>query len=658
MLARTPAQVVAAEAAYQGGDETRFNDMLGIASVIANRAIMTGASPQDIVGLTSQFNAYNKPMPAGAQHYVDMAQQAIDDVEQNGPVNDASYFATPAALGNLPGGLTQVDQVDQGHVYFSDPLNRPIKTKIGVLAMDPAALDTRISTMASAYADDTQAAADSFDASRFGDEAAAADFDAGRFGDPAANTADFDASRFGDAPAAGFDAGRFGASDLGMQSVTNPMGAVASAEMGASPDLGAMAAAAAMSPDSVADRMGVTDANSQKTDRLPGMATSVDPSRFGDVTASDFDASRMGAMDPAAAMNASIANTVASNPAMGVDVSATGSIGGAMPGASAVVDATQSAPTDAQATSSVSPGLNTPEGMKAQYSAYGAGQIDPAEAAAQAFNNEVLSTKVARPTVIDAENAVPGITDDVAPAIATEEVTGPVSAITASFAANPTVTAAAANKSLMSSLPSAGKVWSGEATTGIATDGSTVSRLADGSVARYNPKFDQTEYTGPTGTFSKLEPGNTITAAKPAPESATPDASKSLSSPSLSSAPSSFADSLFSGGTLGALAGALGGSVIGGPVGGALGAAAGRKLGGRFLGDGVQDQSPMKSLFSIFAPAVSVDANGFPSAPSTGLFGGLFGGGAGGGLNDYGKQVAGDSKQFGDAVDSGTGGLW
>lgn len=682
MLARTPAQVIAAEAAYNGSDETRFADMLGIASVVANRALMTGVTPAQVVGVRSQFNAYGKAMPPGAQRYVDMAQAAIDDVEQNGPVNTATYYATPAAVGNLPGGLEQVDQTEQGHIYYSDPLSRPIKTTLGTMAVDPNALDQQISTMAAAYAatpedKPTQVADAGFDMSRFGDVATpdTANFDTGRFGTaPAA----MDMSRMAMTPSAGLDMAQ--ANTLsGNPAMGAPMSAAGALGIGgALPDAGAVAGA--MDASSFADRFGepgmgtpdsVSSMNdpSAKMDRLPGMNTpaSFDTSRYNDPT---FDASRM-AQDPNASLSAAIADAVANNPALGANVTATGDVGVGAPGqdmASAVANVTQSAPAASQSATATTPGLNTPEGMKAQYAAYGAGQITPDEAAAAALGAEINSTKYDRPTAVDAANAVPGITDDVTAPVSTtisndDVTTAPVTVTApAVVQARPTV---AATKTIAAApqMATAGQVWSGEAQTGVATDGSTVSRMSDGTIGRYNPTYDHTEYTNSDGSYGGIEQGNTLGTSPAAKALEASSASKSLTgaaAPSLSSAASTMGNSIFSGGTLGSMLGAVAGAALGGPIGGTLGATAGRQLGGKYLGDGIPDESPLKSLFSIFSPAVTVDAKGFPSKPSPpgGLFGGMFGNTGQGGLNSYGNQVASQSGQFDHAVDSGTGGLW
>lgn len=122
-------QVIAGEA-VSGSDQERFNDMVAIASVIANRAAMLGITPQEVIANTNEFNAYNRPMPAGTPDLVDMANEAMRYVELNGPVNNATFYATPAAVDNLPSGLSY-ETATTGHQYFSDPQNRAIGSALG-----------------------------------------------------------------------------------------------------------------------------------------------------------------------------------------------------------------------------------------------------------------------------------------------------------------------------------------------------------------------------------------------------------------------------------------------------------------------------------------------------------------------------------------------
>lgn len=137
-IAKSPAEVLAGEA-VSGTSQQRWNDMLNIASVMVNRAAMLGVSLDDVVSVQSQFNAYNKAMPAGTQSLVDMAQAALDQVQEQGPVNNASFYATPEAANNLPGGLVEETSTD-GHQFYSDPAMRAIQTAVGTIRPDPNAL--------------------------------------------------------------------------------------------------------------------------------------------------------------------------------------------------------------------------------------------------------------------------------------------------------------------------------------------------------------------------------------------------------------------------------------------------------------------------------------------------------------------------------------
>src|SRR5690606_36416507 len=51
-------------------------------------------------------------------------------VEIEGPVHNATFYATPSATKNLPKGLDEVTRTS-GHVYYTDPQNRPIATAKG-----------------------------------------------------------------------------------------------------------------------------------------------------------------------------------------------------------------------------------------------------------------------------------------------------------------------------------------------------------------------------------------------------------------------------------------------------------------------------------------------------------------------------------------------
>lgn len=238
MRAQSVTDVILGEA-VSGSPEKRYEDMKAIASVMVNRARSLGVPLETVVQNQREFNAYNKPLPSGVGAYRNLAQQAIDDVLANGPVHNATFYATPAAKSNLPKGLVEETRT-AGHVYFSDPKNRAIGTAVGYRQPDPVAaaqyagINERNIPVPSAnprglLADafpatpspvqrggllDAPVQTASFDMGRFGDPAPAqaASFDMGRFGDPAPQAAAFDTGRFGprSEPVAQFDEGRFG----------------------------------------------------------------------------------------------------------------------------------------------------------------------------------------------------------------------------------------------------------------------------------------------------------------------------------------------------------------------------------------------------------------------------------------------------------------
>lgn len=117
----------------------RYRDMLGIASVMANRAVATGQPLQSIVSAPNQFSAYGKSLPKGVEKFEALARMAVEQVTKWGPVNNATYYSTPAATKNLPKGLDPVTATT-AHQYFTDPQNRAIGTATGYVAPDTAAL--------------------------------------------------------------------------------------------------------------------------------------------------------------------------------------------------------------------------------------------------------------------------------------------------------------------------------------------------------------------------------------------------------------------------------------------------------------------------------------------------------------------------------------
>lgn len=130
MTAKTVVDVILGEA--KAGS---YQDMLAIASVISNRATGGRTSFQDVVSRTSEFNAYGKPLPSGVNQYRSMAEKAIEQVKTTGPIHNATFYATPKAQGNLPKGLQKVTSTD-GHIYFTDPQQRPIYTASGLKKID------------------------------------------------------------------------------------------------------------------------------------------------------------------------------------------------------------------------------------------------------------------------------------------------------------------------------------------------------------------------------------------------------------------------------------------------------------------------------------------------------------------------------------------
>lgn len=117
----------------EGGGKTaeeRYADYLAIASVVANRAQQLGVTPEEVVQKASEFHAYNKQLPAGVDKYRGLAEKAIAEVAQNGPVHKATFYATPSDVGYLPSRLKE--EVRTGsHIYKSDPEFRSINTSVG-----------------------------------------------------------------------------------------------------------------------------------------------------------------------------------------------------------------------------------------------------------------------------------------------------------------------------------------------------------------------------------------------------------------------------------------------------------------------------------------------------------------------------------------------
>lgn len=135
MRVKTVAQVIAGEA---GGKSLRqrFSAMKDVASAIYNRAQSLGVSMEDVVGVQSEFNAYNTTSKAVNSKTTQLALKALSDVMKNGPTHKGSFYARSYATKNLPKGLKKVHTAVDDHQYFSDPQNRAIKTKVGFKTPD------------------------------------------------------------------------------------------------------------------------------------------------------------------------------------------------------------------------------------------------------------------------------------------------------------------------------------------------------------------------------------------------------------------------------------------------------------------------------------------------------------------------------------------
>lgn len=224
MRAQSVTDVILGEA-VSGPIEKRYEDMKAIASVMVNRARSLGVPLEAVVQNQREFNAYNKRLPSGVNAYRGLAEQALSEVVTNGPVHNATFYATPAAKGNLPKGLVEETRTG-GHVYFSDPKNRAIGTAVGyrqpdaVAAAQYAGINERNVPVPSSaprgLLGDPSFPATQTAVQRGGlldAPVQSASFDMGRFGDPApVQSASFDSGRFGPRaePVQAFDEGRFG----------------------------------------------------------------------------------------------------------------------------------------------------------------------------------------------------------------------------------------------------------------------------------------------------------------------------------------------------------------------------------------------------------------------------------------------------------------
>ena len=112
-----------------------WEDMLGIVSTIENRSRQLGVSYENVVQNQNEFNAYNKALPPGVDKHRAMARQAIEQVKTQGPVHNATFYATPAAVGGLPKDLAYATETP-GHRFFTDPKKRAIGTAVGYKTPD------------------------------------------------------------------------------------------------------------------------------------------------------------------------------------------------------------------------------------------------------------------------------------------------------------------------------------------------------------------------------------------------------------------------------------------------------------------------------------------------------------------------------------------
>lgn len=130
MLAKSWDQVMAREYTSRGTAQQQWDDALGIASAIYNRSVALGVDYNTVVQNKGQFNGYMNQLSPGDMARIEIAKQAMAEVETNGPVHTGMYFATPRAVAGLPSGLVETGYaVDTGHVFKADPYGRAIAVK-------------------------------------------------------------------------------------------------------------------------------------------------------------------------------------------------------------------------------------------------------------------------------------------------------------------------------------------------------------------------------------------------------------------------------------------------------------------------------------------------------------------------------------------------
>ncbi|HEV7247951.1 MAG TPA: M23 family metallopeptidase [Shinella sp.] len=145
-LAKSVVDVLLGEG-VSGTKEERFQDFLGIASVIHNRSALLGVTPKDVVSVRAEFNAYNKALPAGVERYRQLAQEAWDEVQEVGPIHTGTFYATPNRAHVISAGKNLVDKTT-GHQFYEDPMFRSIRTAKGFKLPNPERLPEVASTVA------------------------------------------------------------------------------------------------------------------------------------------------------------------------------------------------------------------------------------------------------------------------------------------------------------------------------------------------------------------------------------------------------------------------------------------------------------------------------------------------------------------------------
>ncbi len=611
-IAKSVVDVVLGEAAH-GTVEQRFEDMVAIFSVIKNRATQLRETPENIVSVQREFNAYNKALPPGAERFRSLAKKAMEYVDQNGPVHKATFFATPKTAHRLPSGKAFETQTS-GHQYFSDPEGRAIRTAVGFKTPNrqPVAV-ANPPVPTSAPRENPQAfdmgrfgdAPPAFDAGRFGDEQQVAQapqpFDRGRFAGPKVSIPQgFDPERMAanksasmitgsvmpaPAEAPAFDMARFGNDPQPTASIQQPKSAVSSYLMSA-PEV------------------------TRGSQRINNEAKSLPPPQPRDaVRNATVWANQQNAKQPSAqrmAADAVLADTAAKvgRTPPTTQVASLGPV--APPARNKIADAYKSRADSLLAmgqlnlsgnktakvdlnTGALSEPVFSPDGYK-----YAPAGSTKEQAAAAAKSQLGPLTSVQKPSLSNVSQTPSIEVPSISPMSSVSDFSTPIS----------------------SSVPSSARamdVWQGNAQSGTATDGSTVSAMPDGSIARYVPKYDHTEFTRPDGSYGGLQKGNQLSDAfnnRPNPVNQNGDGINPFSGQAIPPAKST-ADkalgSIFSPQNVGKAVGAVAGGMLGGPAGAAIGG----KLGGK-VGGAATKQAPAPTLWSI----LTGDAKGYPPAPS------------------------------------------